>query len=182
MQTPLQITFRDMDYSPAIEDRIRAKGEKLERFHDTILGCHVVIESPQRHKHQGKLYNVRIDLTVPGAELVANRAQHEDVYVAIREAFDAAYRQLDEYAHRQRREVKVHNVARHGRISALFPAQGYGFLETPDRREIYFHRNAVVEPGFDRLEIGTEVIFVDEEGEQGPQARMVTVGKHGYQE
>lgn len=182
MQTPLQITFRDMDSSPAIEDRIRAKAEKFDRFYERVIGCRAVVESTQRHKHQGKLYNVRIDLTVPGAEIVATKQEHEDVYAAIGDAFDAAFRQLEDYARKQRGEVKVREAARHGRVTKLFPAQGYGFLETPDRHEVYFHRNSVIEPGFDRLEIGTEVIFVGEEGEQGPQARMVTVGKHAYPE
>jgi len=108
MQTPLQITLKDMPQSQAVETRIREKVDKLHRFHDRIMGCRVVVESPQQRQHQGKLYTVRIDLTVPGAELVANRAQDEDVYVAIREAFSAITRQLEEFARRQRGEVKSH--------------------------------------------------------------------------
>ena len=64
------------------------------------------------------------------------------------------------------------------RVARLFPAQGYGFLETVDHREVYFHRNAVLDPGYDRLEVGNEVQFVEEQGAQGPQARMVALGKH----
>jgi ribosomal subunit interface protein len=112
MQIPLQITLRDMPSSPAVEDRIREKADKLHRYYDRIMGCRVVIEMPQRHKHQGKLHSVRIDLTVPGAELVANHALHEDVYVALRDAFDAITRQLEDYARRQRGEVKTHNNRR----------------------------------------------------------------------
>jgi ribosomal subunit interface protein len=108
MQIPLQVTFRDMAQSEAIEARIREKAEKLSRYYDRIMGCRVVIEMPQRHKHQGKLHSVRIDLTVPGAELVANHAQDEDVYVAIRDAFGAITRQLEDFARRQRGEVKNH--------------------------------------------------------------------------
>ncbi|UCH53477.1 MAG: ribosome-associated translation inhibitor RaiA [Pseudomonadota bacterium] len=108
MQTPLQITMRDMAHSDAVETRIREKVDKLHRFYDRIMGCRVVVEMDQRHKHQGKLHRVRIDLTVPGAELVANHAQDEDVYVAIRDAFDAITRQLEEYARRQRGDVKSH--------------------------------------------------------------------------
>lgn len=108
MKQPLQITLRDIPGSEAVEDRIRTKAEKLDRYYDRIMGCRVVVESPQRHQHQGKLYSVRVDLTVPGAELVANRALHEDVYVAIRDAFDAMTRQLEDYARRQRGEVKNH--------------------------------------------------------------------------
>ncbi len=108
MQIPLQITLRDMPSSPAVEDRIREKADKLHRYYDRIMGCRVVVEMPQRHKHQGKLHSVRIDLTVPGVELVANHAQHEDVYVALRDAFDAITRQLEDFARRQRGEVKNH--------------------------------------------------------------------------
>jgi ribosomal subunit interface protein len=112
MTIPLQITLRDMPTSPAVEDRIREKADKLARFYDRIMGCRVVVEMAQRHKHQGKLHSVRIDLTVPGAELVANHAQHEDVYVAIRDAFQAITRQLEDFARRHRGEVKTHATNR----------------------------------------------------------------------
>ncbi|KPK68141.1 MAG: RNA polymerase subunit sigma-54 [Acidithiobacillales bacterium SM23_46] len=110
MQIPLQVTFRDIEHSDAVETRIREKAEKLQRYYDRIMGCRVVVEMPQRHKHQGKLHSVRIDLTVPGAELVANHTQHEDVYVAIRDAFDAMSRQLEDFARKQRGEVKTHTA------------------------------------------------------------------------
>ncbi len=110
MTIPLQITFRDMPLSDAVEQRIREKAVKLERFNDRILGCHVVVEMPQRHKHQGKLHSVRIDLTVPGRELAVNRVEDEDVYVAIRDAFNAALRQLESFVERQRGDVKTHAV------------------------------------------------------------------------
>ncbi len=108
MTIPLQVTLKDMPQSDAVETRIREKVGKLGRFYDRINSCRVVVESPQRHRHQGKLYSVRIDLTVPGAELVANRTQDEDVYVAIRDAFVAITRQLEDFARRQRGEVKTH--------------------------------------------------------------------------
>lgn len=108
MKIPLQVTFRDMPPSEAVETRIRAKADKLGRFYDRIVNCRVVVEMPQRHKHQGKLHSVRIDLSVPGAELVANHAQSEDVYVALRDAFQAITRQLEDYVRVQRGEVKSH--------------------------------------------------------------------------
>jgi len=107
MKIPLQVTFRDMPSSDAVETRVREKADKLTRFYDRIVNCRVVIEMPQRHKHQGKLHSVRIDLSVPGAELVANHAQDEDVYVALRDAFAAITRQLEEFARKQRGEVKT---------------------------------------------------------------------------
>ncbi len=178
MQIPLQITLRDMPPSEAVETRIREKAQKLDSFYDRIMSCRVVVESPQRHQHQGKLHSVRIDLSVPGAELVVNRVEHEDIYVAIRDAFNAIGRKLEDYARRQRGDVKVHDVPHHGRITKIFPVQGYGFIETPDRRELYFNRNSVVEAEFEQLEIGAEVSYVEEQGNEGPQARRVSAGKH----
>ncbi|MEW6354013.1 MAG: HPF/RaiA family ribosome-associated protein [Pseudomonadota bacterium] len=178
MQLPLQITFRDIPHSPAIEARIRKKAEKLESYYERIMGCRVVVETPQRHKHQGKLYQVRIDLTVPGAELVVNHNLNEDVYVALRDAFDAARRQLEDYARHQRGDIKTHDLPRHGRVTKLFPEEGYGFITSLDGDEIYFHRNSVIHPEFERLKTGMEVTFVEEQGKEGPQAVGVTVGKH----
>ena len=116
MQMPIRITFRGLAPSPAIEERIHARAADLERFSDRITHCHVVVEAPHRHHHQGMLYHVRVDLTVPGAHLVVNRQPadhhaHEDVYVALRDAFDAARRQLEERVRRQRGAVKAHEPA-----------------------------------------------------------------------
>lgn len=178
MQQPLQISFRHMEPSIAVEAKIREKASKLEQFYDRIMGCRVVVEAPHRHHHQGKLYHVRIDLTVPGGELVVSREHHEkqaheDVYIAIRDAFNAAQRQLESYAQRQRGAVKHHESPPQGRISALIPEQDYGKIETIDGREVYFHRNSVLNGSFENLEVGNEVRFLEEDGEQGPQASTV---------
>jgi len=186
MQLPVQITFRDIEPSDFIEARIREKVAKLEEFYDRITGCRVVVEARHRRHHKGRLYTVRVDLTVPGGEIVVNRESeldhaHEDVYVAIRDAFKAARRQLQDHVRRQRGETKIHEVPAHGRVARLFPEEGYGFIETPEGSEVYFHRNSVVNDGFDRLEVGTEVRYdlVPGEGEKGPQASTVhPVGKH----
>lgn len=108
MQIPLQITLRDMPASAALEDHIREKAAKLERFYPPLMGCRVVVELPHKHKHKGKQFNVRIDLTVPGGEIVINHDQSEDVYVALRDAFEAAQRKLEDYGRRQRGDVKTH--------------------------------------------------------------------------
>ena len=115
MQQPIQISFRNVDPSEAVEANIRSKIDWLETFYDRIQSCRVVIEVPHRHRHQGRIYQVRLDLTVPGAEFVVNReaglnGAHEDVYVAIRDAFDAARRRLEDHARRQRGETKGHDV------------------------------------------------------------------------
>lgn len=114
MQIPVQITFRDMEPSAAVEERIRERAAKLERFYDRITSCRVLVEEPHLHQHKGKLFHVRVDVTVPGGELVANRSHddnhaHEDVYVAIRDAFRAIERQLEEHAQKKKGRVKTHN-------------------------------------------------------------------------
>lgn len=127
MQTQLQITFRDTPPSEALESHIREKVRKLESIFAHIQGCHVTVEQPHRHKHQGKHFCVHIDLRVPGSELVANQHHHEDPYVALRDAFDAAKRQLEDYASRLRGEVKHHENGRResaGGEPAPEPAQG----------------------------------------------------------
>jgi ribosomal subunit interface protein len=114
MQTPLQITFRDLESSAAVEANIREKAAKLEQYYDHIMSCRVVVEAPHAHQHQGRLYQVLIDLGVPEGELVVSREHHhkdhahEDVYVAIRDSFDAMKRQLEDYARKRRGDVKRH--------------------------------------------------------------------------
>ena len=113
MTKSLQITWHHIKQSDAIEAAIRKRAEKLNTYFDNVLGCHVVLDTPHAHQHKGRRYQVRIDLSVPGAEIVVNRdpakdGAHEDIYVAIRDAFDAAKRQLQDYARRSRGEVKNH--------------------------------------------------------------------------
>jgi ribosomal subunit interface protein len=179
MKLPLQITTRNVSLSNAAEEAIREKASKLDTFYDHIMSCRVLVEVPHRHKHQGVAYNVRIDITVPGNELVVKREPNEDLYVAIRDSFDAARRQLQSFARRQRGEIKIHQEATPmGHVRKLYPQDNYGFIETPDGREIYFHRNSVKNSGFDHLSPNAEVRFTEEEGEQGPQAVVVIpVGK-----
>lgn len=184
MQLPIQITFHNLDRSDAVEAKIRERGEKLDQYYGRIMSCRVVVEAQHKHHRHGNHYHVRVDVTVPDGELVASREpsehhSHTDVYVAIRDAFDAICRQLEEYGRRQRRQVKSHEVPPHGRIMELCPDEDHGRIETPDGRLVYFHRNSVVDADFDKLQIGDEVRFAEEMGELGPQASTVhLVGKH----
>lgn len=184
MQIPLQIRFRNLEPSPAIEAAVRKRAEKLERFGDKIMNCRVTIEAPHKHHHKGNLYHVTVDVRTPGEEIVANRSPeehhaHEDVYVAIRDAFKAARRQLQDHVREKRGKVKSHDVPPHGKITGLFPADDYGTITDSDGREIYFHRNSVVNAEFDSLDIDVEVRFVEEAGDKGPQASSVyLIGKH----
>ncbi|MGA8862234.1 MAG: ribosome-associated translation inhibitor RaiA [Gallionella sp.] len=110
MQIPLQITIRDMEHSDALEAHIREKANKLDEFFDRIMSCRVVVEMPHKHHHQGKQFNVRIDIGVPGSEIVVNRDHAQDVYVALRDAFDAAKRQIEDYVRKIRGDVKTHKT------------------------------------------------------------------------
>lgn len=105
---PVQVTIRDIPSSQVLETHIRDKSAKLQQYYDRINSCRVVVEVPQKHKHQGKLFGVRIDVSVPGKELVVNKKENEDVYIAVREAFHAIERQLEKYVERRRGDVKVH--------------------------------------------------------------------------
>jgi cold shock CspA family protein/ribosome-associated translation inhibitor RaiA len=185
----LQVTFRHLEPSPRLEQLIREQAEKLDSFYGHIMSCHVMVDAIHRLHPNATVFQVRIDLTVPGGELYVGRdagdpRTHEDVYFAVREAFHAIRRQLQDYARRQRGETKTHEpVQEHARVSKFFPQQGYGFLETEDGRDVYFHRNAVLNGDFDRLEVGTEVRFQEEQAFEGPQASTVAVvGKDGYHE
>ena len=173
MRIPLQITGRDVELTEAIEESIRQKAKKLELFYDQIMRCRVVVEAPHRRQRKGVLYNVRIDIKVPDEELVVKKELNQDLYVAIRDAFDSARRQLQDYSKQRRGGVKYHEETPHARVSKLFPDRGYGFLTTSDGQEIYFHRNSVLGVNFENLEIGMQVRYVADLGEKGLQATTV---------
>jgi cold shock CspA family protein/ribosome-associated translation inhibitor RaiA len=175
MALPPQLTLRGMGPSPALERAVGRKLAWLERYFPRIMGCRVTVEAPHRHRRKGRLYRVRIDLTVPGGELVVARnpslhAAHADVLVAIRDAFDAARRELMDYARLKRGQVKERVGPQLGSVARL--ARDHGFLEAEDGREIYFHRHSVLQ-GFERLALGDTVRFTEEDGEKGPQASTV---------
>lgn len=174
-----------MTHSDAVEAKIRERAEGLDKYYENIMSCRVVMEPAHKHKHKGNLYQVRIHLTVPGEELTVTREPdehqaHEDIYVSIRDAFDAMRRQLEDYARIQRGDVKAHEVPPNGRVSELIHDGGdYGIITTTDNREVQFHRNSVINAEFDDLKVGTEVWFAEEQGEEGPRATTVHVGgKH----
>lgn len=112
MQVPIQITIRDFENSAALETHIREKVKKLEEFFTNIISCRVVVEMPHKHHHQGKQFNVRLDIAVPGKDFAVNHDHSDDVYVALRDAFDAAKRLLEDYAQKIRGEVKLHEPKR----------------------------------------------------------------------
>lgn len=179
---PLKIAARNTVLSPAIEADIRERAEALLLYYDRIVACRVTVEVPQRRHHDGILYNVRIDATVPGGEISVHRRPHEDLRTAVQIAFNAARRRLQDYARRRRGAVKTHESSPLARVIEYYPLAGYGFLETEDGRTVYFDRNSVVEGGFDHLDVGTEVRFTEESGEKGFQAStVVPISTHHVQ-
>jgi ribosomal subunit interface protein len=177
MQIPLQISLHGIAPSNALHNAIREKAEKLDRYYDRIMSCRVVLELGARHRRRGKQFSVRIDLRVPGGEIAVTHEHDEDLQVALRDAFDAARRRLEDYARGQRGDVKRHPTEYTGRVARIDAAEGFGFIATDDGREYYFSRDSVVTPPFEHLAAGTPVHFIEEVAGEGLQAKRVSA--HG---
>jgi ribosomal subunit interface protein len=178
MKQPLQIAFHGMEKSDAVEAAARRKCEHLERFAGDIMSCRVVVELEDQHKHQGQPFGVRIELTLPGRELVVNRVHNEDVHVALRDAFDDMKRQLEDVVRQRRGHEKQHARELHGEVARIDDAAGFGFIRTPDGDEFYFGRDNLASGRFEQLQPGMPVQFIAEWAAEGPQAKRISVGKH----
>ena len=179
MQEPTGIAFRHYEPSDEVRAEIDRQVKRLERFGPRITSCNVAVIGPQGRHRQGAPFKVDLRIAMPERKEVVVSKTHGDArerehpLVAIREAFDEAVRQIEDAAREMRGDVKAHAQESHGRVAKLLAGELAGFIETPDGREIYFHRNAVLDGAFDRMGVGSEVRFVEEEGENGPQARVV---------
>lgn len=167
-----------MESSPAIDSAIRRHAARLSAIYPRIVNCRVLVEAPHRHQRRGHLYRVRIDLKVPGAELVVGRCpskceEHQDFYVALRDAFRAARRELSAHVAKQRRrQEKRRPSPNRGLVTNILWGEGYGFLRARDGHTVYFHENCVV-GGLQELDVGAIVKFEEEFGDDGPQATIV---------
>jgi len=182
MQVPLKITFRNVRKTPDIEALIGKQAAKLERVCNHIVSCRMAVEKPQQHQRTGNPFRVRIDVTVPPQhELVVIREAsegdlHERLRTVLRGAFGVMRRQIKKLAEKQRSQVKTHpEQAVGGFVSLLLRREAYGFIRSLDGREIYFHENSMPAGEFGRLEIGTGVRWVEEQGEKGPQASALRI-------
>ena len=204
--TPI-ISFHGIQPSTALETEIRSRIDKLETYCPTIVGCRVTVEVVHRHHESGNRFHVRIDLTVPGDEIVVTHEaslhataqdldagsisrvaepnpERKHALVAVREAFDIARRRLQDYVRRQSGVVKAAVRQSRGRVTQLLPVDEYGYIEAEDGHEVYFQKRSVLKDAFDRLTIGDAVSFAEEPGEKGPQASTVKLlhprrsGKH----
>ena len=189
MKIEPEVSFQNVEHSDAVEQNIRERISQLEQFHPHLITCRVVVDAPHQDKNKGNLYEIRIDMSVPGDDLAVSRHTginhaHEDIYVALRDGFKAARRRLEDHSRRRSGRVKTHAVPPHGTVARLFPEEGYGFIRTPDGGELYFHENSLVDGSFAKLEPGQEVRYVaaEKESEKGPQATTVKrIGKHHLQ-
>ena len=185
MQVPLEIVFQNSEPSESLTAAIKEQARRLEKFSSRITSCRVVVRIPEtRHRH-GAAYRIELRIAMPQhRDIIVNRShrdepEDEHPLVAVSKAFSAAQRQIEDAARESRGQVKSHEPGEHGHIARFLAEEDCGFIEAPDGREIYFHRNAVLYNGFDGLAVGDEVRFVEAEGDKGPQASTVRpVGKH----
>ncbi|MGF1626098.1 MAG: HPF/RaiA family ribosome-associated protein [Alphaproteobacteria bacterium] len=181
MQTPVEIVFHKLERSEAVEARVRERVERLERFHPRITSCHVYIDAAHRNAQKKSLeYQVRVEVRVPGTELAVSSKPgdvnaHGDVYIAIRDTFVAMERQLKRSRRQTTGEVKTHLSPLQGTVAELHPDRDHGQIATTDGRLVYFHRNSVVNGGFDALSEGAtvELSIQHDESDKGPQASTV---------
>ena len=185
MEVPLKITFEDFPPSEAVEKKVRESMIKLEHFFSHITSARVVISKPHKRHTKGNIYDVKIYMALPaGGDLIVDKAPgdinaHEDIYVAMRDSFNAARRQLQDYVDRLNSNEKLHEAPPHGVIASLVPEDDYGFIATSGGREIYFHRNSLKGAKFNDLKVGEEVRFAEDIRDEGPYATFVQpIGKH----
>ncbi len=167
MQVEPEIAYRNVEATSALENHILRGIDRLERTHPRIIACRIMVEIPHPRRVRGNLYRVRVDVTVPGHEIVVNRdppARHtrEAARTAIREAFDRVCSQLREHREREAGRPAVTEAPLRGRVLSLSETDGYGFLRSAEGEEIYFHRTGVPNDRFDQIEVGTDVRYVEE--------------------
>jgi ribosome-associated translation inhibitor RaiA/cold shock CspA family protein len=181
MQEPLEIAFHNLESSPALEAEIRKRFAKLDKLCDRLTACRVSVEALHNQHRTGNVYEVHIDMLVPGGQLVVSRAPHKakeryaspDVLTSIRDAFNAAERQLKEYKRQLMGEVKRHEPEYFGQVAEVYPEQDWGYLLSKEGALLYFNRAAVLDGTFDELKRGDAVDYVQAEGETGPTAVKV---------
>ena len=185
MQLPVEISYRGVDKSDEIEALVQGKADRLNKFCDHITRCDVIIERPNHAQHSGSPFHVRIDLTVPpGHELVQNEKptkhdMHEPLTKVINDAFHHMERQLTDLVDRQQQRVKTHAEQPTALVSKLFPADGYGFITDLQGRDVYFHRDSVVNGDFERLKVGVEVRYEETQSDKGAHATTVHIVSTG---
>lgn len=178
-----EISYKGMHRSEALDAYIQERAEHLERIAHGIVTCRVGIEVAQRNHKVGNPYRMRVEINVPpGHDLVAVRERTDEellhgLRTLAREVFDALEQQVRKAATKRRGEVKAHGNGEQpaAMVVKVFHDKGYGFIKTVEGEEYYFHKNSVLHDDFERLRIGTEVRFAEEQGREGPQASSVQI-------
>jgi cold shock CspA family protein/ribosome-associated translation inhibitor RaiA len=184
MQTPVEIEFQGMTATPAIRTAIEAQVARLQERYGRATACRVVLKAPSERHQTGGLYEVNIRLALPdGREVNVARTpdadeRHADLAFALNDAFKRARRRLQDHVRRLQKRVKQHDGPPLGTVARIDPSGEFGFIESADGQELYFHRNSVLDAP-KRLEVGARVSFAEEMGDKGPQASTVRLlGKH----
>jgi cold shock CspA family protein len=181
METPVQIDFQGSQPNEHIRQAVTAQVAALEKRFGRITSCRIALKAPSQHHQSGSPFGVSIHLALPnGREVNIDRApdgdqRFADPDFAVHDAFKRARRRLQDQVRRMRGRVKTHEAPPAGTVIRMDEDEGYGFLQTLDGREVYFHRNSVLAGGFGRLSVGTHVTFAEEDGEKGPQASTVKI-------
>jgi ribosome-associated translation inhibitor RaiA len=188
METPLELAFHNIEPSDDIKALVAEKVRHLETFYNGITSCHVFIRAPHNSQQKGGLYEVTIEVRVPGDELVVRHNQndapaHEHMPVALRDAFAAMTRKIKRWKDKASGDVKVHDGPLQGRVVEVHHDAGYGQIIATDQRLVYFHKNSVVDGSFRNLQPRdtVELVVQTEESEIGPQAstvRKISTMKH----
>lgn len=177
MEIEPQVSFRNVERTDALDERILDGIEKLGKVHDRITSVRIAVEDQRGEGIEDHLFRVRLSITIPGDEVVVEETPagepHPPLDQVLNGAFEAARRQLRKTLERQRGAVKTHTPKAVGRVVRIFPNEDYGFIEDDRGRDVYFHRNSVSGTGWDKLETGDGVEFVEEQGDKGPQAVAV---------
>ncbi len=174
MDRPLEIAFHGIASSDEVEAEIRQHVDKLERRFGHMIGCRVAVELLHRQHRTGNLYDIRVEMEVPGGELVVSHAPHHprqkfaqpNLPAYLRDAFRVAERRLTDFKRQISGEVKLHEEA-------------HGFILTHEGTQLYFHRNSLLDGEFDRLQVGDRVHFTEADGDTGPIAYKVWPASRG---
>lgn len=167
----LNVIVKDVENSESIQNSITEKAQKLKTYFEKIQYCKVILQSIQKHKHQGKLFRTTIELGLPRKRLIVNHKANEDILISIRDAFRAMEQQLEKYVQKRRQQTKAHTLPLQGEVVRLF--ENYGFIETVDGNEYYFHESHVLNPNFSSLSVGKRVEFTESMASDGFQANQV---------
>lgn len=183
MEVPMEVSYQNVTKTDFLEQILNRQVEKLQRFAPNMIACRIALEMTQKQQSQASLFHIRIEVSLPGKKRLTTSSDptyvreddQQEMRTVIRNTFGAMEKRLKKTESIKRREVKTHSEPR-AFVAKLYPEEGYGFLKPGNTdEEIYFHANSVLHNDFERLEIGTEVRYEQEMGEEGLQASSVQI-------